>query len=298
MKQFLVLGCMAVLCFSGCGGKDKPVARIGQDKITLGMVEERIQEAPPSYQNYLTTSAGRKQFLDLMVRERVVMEAARQAGIKKGSEYKKAMSDFEKEQVRRQRDYEENLLMELYVRDLHEKQIGTTDAEVETYYKDHKKEYERPVEIVARHILVQTRPEAENVLKRIAAKEDFARIAREVSCDPVSAARGGEIGPFRKGDLVQEFEAAVFPLKNNEVSGIIETQFGYHIIKKVSQKPLPALSVEDAKMEIKKVLEKAKFDSWLEQTKKKYKVTVDYSLLSGAQSDGEGDDFKPASEAK
>ena len=280
MNRTLGLFLMLAVVLAGCGKGGGIVAKIGSDKIDEKMLQERLQEAPPSYQGYLNTNAGKKQFLDLLVRERIVLEAARQAGVDKKSEYTKAIAEFKKDQSRRMRDYEENLLMELYVRELHEKEIGTTDADVDKYYQEHKREFARPVEIVAKHILVASRDDADKALARIKAGEDFSKSAKEVSTDPVSAVRGGEIGPFRRGDLVPEFEKAVFGLKVGQVSEIVETQFGFHIIKKVSEKVLPVRPVEETKVEIKKILEKTRFDAWLEGAKKKYGVTVNYDMLS------------------
>jgi hypothetical protein len=259
------------------------VATIGRDRVTTATLRERIQDAPPAYQSYLTTPAGKKQFLDLMVRERVVLEAARQAGFDKTKEYRKAVADFKKEQAKRLRDFEENMLMEQYMRDLQDKRIGTTDKEVDEYYEAHKQEFLHPVEVVARHILLDTEKEAEKTMERLKAGEDFSKLAQELSRDPISGARGGEIGPFRKGDLVPEFEQAVFPLKFNQLSGIVKTQFGYHIIKKVSEKVLPAMSPDAAKLEIRKITQKTKFDNWLEETKKKFAVKTNYEALVKVQ---------------
>lgn len=268
-----------MLCFAACSKKNKVVATIGSDTITINALADRIQETPPGYQNLLTTTAGKKQFLDLLVRERVVLEAAKQAGVTKRDEYKKTVADFRKEQARRMREYEENIMMEMFVKDLNAKQIGASDTEVEKYYQEHKNEYMHPTEVVARHILVSTKPEAEKVLERLNNGEDFAKIAKEVSIDPISAARGGEIGPFRKGSLVPEFETAVFALKVGQISGIVQTQFGFHIIKKVSEKAVPPMSEQEARQDVRKMLEKTKFDAWLNNAKKKMGVKINYDLL-------------------
>jgi foldase protein PrsA len=281
MKKLYAAGLIVLLSgLAACNAGKGTVARVGKDRITVKELGERIQDAPPAYQNYLTTDAGKKQFLDLMVRERVVIEASRQAGFQRNSEYRKAMDEFKKDQARRARDFEENLMMELFIRDLHTKQIGSTDAEIDKYYAEHKREYDRPVQVVARHILVPTQAEAEKALARLKSGEDFIKLAGEVSTDPISAARGGEIGPFKKGDLVPEFEKAVFSLKINQTSDVVPTQFGYHIIRKVSEKALPAFSADEAKLEIRKMLEKTKFDAWFDQAKKRHGVSVNYSMLS------------------
>ncbi|OGS22339.1 MAG: hypothetical protein A2314_08775 [Elusimicrobia bacterium RIFOXYB2_FULL_50_12] len=306
MKKIVLAGIAALVLVGACAKKDKVVTRIGSDKITIAMVEERLKEASQGYREYLETSAGKKQFLDLMVRERIVMENAGRAGFKRNKDYTKSLEDFKKEQAKRLRDYEENLLMELYIRDLHEKQIKATDAEVQKYYQDHIKEFQRPVEVKARHILLPTRQEADAALQRVKKGEDFSNVARQISTDPVSASTGGEIGPFRKGDLVPEFEDAVFALKNGQVSGVVETQFGFHVIKKTAEKVLPSKTVEQSEGEIRRIVEKTKFDAWLEGEKKRYNICVDYDMLkyvsaaadAGAQPENNPAEQKPVQEIK
>ena len=82
------------------------------------------------------------------------------------------------------------------------------------------------------HILVSTKKEAESVLDRIKQGEGFANIAKRVSRCP-SGRKGGNLGRFGKGKMVKEFEDAAFALQKGEISPIVKTQFGYHIIKRL-----------------------------------------------------------------
>lgn len=281
--KIVLLGLFLILIiYFGCGKSkdDKIVLRVGKDKMTLSMLEKRFQEAPPNLQSYLNTSAGRKQFMDLLVRERAVIEAARQAGYRKSKDYKNAIEDFRKDQARQMQEYKDSLLVEIFVRDLHGEELGCSDQEIEQYYKDHEDEFKKPLQIKARHILLASKEEAEKALSRVKSGEDFSKIAKELSIDPISSGRGGQIGPFTRGDLVPEFEKAVFALKLGKISNIVETQFGYHIIKKDEEKIMPARTLEESAAYIKRIVEKAKFDSWLEGIKTKYNVMVDYDAVS------------------
>jgi peptidyl-prolyl cis-trans isomerase C len=82
------------------------------------------------------------------------------------------------------------------------------------------------------HILVKTEKEVNNVLERLKKGEKFSAIAKEVSLCP-SKKRGGDLGTFGRGQMVKEFEKAAFALDKGQISGIVKTQFGYHILKRL-----------------------------------------------------------------
>lgn len=87
-----------------------------------------------------------------------------------------------------------------------------------------------PDKVHCAHILVKTEHEAKSVLERLNRGEKFANIAQEVSLCP-SKKRGGDLGTFTRGKMVKEFEHAAFALQKGQISGIVKTKFGYHIIK-------------------------------------------------------------------
>ena len=151
-----------------------------------------------------------------------------------------------------------------------ELKINVSDDEVKKFYDNNPSKFEQPEMVRASHILVSTRdPEtnkdlteeqkaakhkkAEDLLKRARAGEDFAKLAKENSDDPGSKDKGGEY-QFARGQMVPEFESAAFSLKTNQVSDIVTTPYGYHIIK-LSEK-IPAKKIELAKVapEIKEYL--------------------------------------------
>jgi parvulin-like peptidyl-prolyl isomerase len=278
----LLLFCSVLVVFAACGKKEdkKVVIKVGNDKMTYSALERRFADAPATLQGYLNTESGRKQFMDLLVRERIMVESAKEAGYDKKAEYKESLKNYEQEQEKQLKEYRENLLVEMFVKDLHTGKIAPTEQEVTKYYEEYKEEYKRPLEIKAKHILLASRAEAEKIVAELKNGANFSKLAKEYSIDPISAQRGGEIGPFTKGDLIPEFEKAVFPLKVGQISDIVETQFGFHIITKVSEKVLPSRSMEDAKEDIKRLLEKQKFDVWLEAEKQKLGVNADYNVLT------------------
>ncbi|MDR2616717.1 MAG: peptidylprolyl isomerase [Endomicrobium sp.] len=279
MKNILLL--TSVLCvgfsLSSCK-KDSPVViQVGNEKITDAKLNERLAATPTEYQKYASTAIGKKQFIDAILKETVVVEAAKKAGVEKREEYKNALSAFESEQKKQLLDYKNGLLIESYIKEIHEA-VEPSDEEIQKYYDNNKALFDEPIAYTVRHILVSDLQSAQNAFDRLNNGESFEKVAKEVSQDSGSASNGGLIGPFKKGDLVPEFEEAVVNLKTNEMSGIVETPYGYHIVFKVSEKKLPAISFDQAKEGIRKTLEKEKFDNWFNKQKENLNVKVNYDL--------------------
>jgi peptidyl-prolyl cis-trans isomerase D len=139
------------------------------------------------------------------------------------------------------------------------KDVVFADGDLEKYYRRHLDQFEIQEQVKAAHILIKVDPKAsaeqraarrklaEKVLDEAKAGKDFAELARKYSDDPGSAAKGGDLGYFPRGTMVKPFEQAAFSLKPGELSGIVESPFGFHIIKsegyiEAGLKPLSAVT--------------------------------------------------------
>ncbi len=130
---------------------------------------------------------------------------------------------------------------------------------VDAEFKSNEARYSSPAQVRASHILIKAdaandavaRAKAESVLKRLS-KEDFGKVASQVSDDPGSKLKNGELGFFSKGQMVKEFEEAAFSLPIGQVSGLVKSSFGYHIIKVTEKKQAETASFDSAKNDIAK----------------------------------------------
>jgi len=149
--------------------------------------------------------------------------------------------------------------------------ITIEDDEITSYYDSHLTDYQIPEKRHARHILFRATPEdseeihqnqqqkAAEVLEKARGGEDFATLAQQYSEGP-TAETGGDLGFFSRGQMVKEFDDTVFTLQENEISDLVKTDFGYHIIKLEEIQPGGVTSVEQARENIiaSLQLEKAK----------------------------------------
>lgn len=127
-----------------------------------------------------------------------------------------------------------------------------TEDEINAYYAKLKPE------IRASHILLGTEAKASEILARVNAGEDFATLAKENSTDTASATQGGDLGFFGQGAMVPEFETAAYKLKKGEVSPVVQTENGYHIIKLTDTKEKESL--KSMKDQIKRTISETKND--------------------------------------
>jgi len=135
------------------------------------------------------------------------------------------------------------------LRDLVVGPIEPTEQELSAYLEEHREDYDTPEEVHARHILIrvpegaseaeiaQAKKQIEDIKKELENGADFAELAKKYSQDPGSAPNGGDLGFFRRGQMVREFEDAAFSLEPGQISDPVRTQFGFHLIKVEEKKP-------------------------------------------------------------
>lgn len=255
----------------------------GKNKMT----DEQIDKYEQSMIDYMTTTEmlyqeGVKNKVKLDTKEIDSQYSAFMASITQtfGMDEEKFLKEFglTKEEIKK--SVEKEAIAAKYI----DKESKVTDKEVEEYFNKNKKDLN---EIKASHILIKNIDEngkklddakikenkklAESILKKALEGENFEELAKKYSEDG-SAQSGGDLGFFSKGAMVAEFEKAAFGLNKGEIyTKLVETQFGYHIIKKTDEKEK---SFDDIKDSLTKQLVAEKQDALIQKLTKEYKVDV------------------------
>jgi peptidyl-prolyl cis-trans isomerase C len=174
--------------------------------------------------------------------------------------------------------------------------VTITENKVKAYYKDHNEVFKTPEMIRVRHILIKVEPsateevkktakaKAEEVLERLKKGEDFAKLSAEVSDDPGTKDKGGDLDFFPKGTMIPAFEEVAFSLKPGEISGLVETEYGYHIIRMEEKKEAVMEPYEKIKDKVKEQalqeMKKAAATEFVEKALKNAKVEIN-PLMGG-----------------
>jgi parvulin-like peptidyl-prolyl isomerase len=219
-------------------------------------------------------------------------------------------------------EYRETIRSEIYgelVRAELSKGLTVTDEEIQKYYEAHKSEpqFQQPERVTASHILINARPNlivqqlqseknlsgealskaareemekrrklAEDLRGRAAAGADFAQLARQHSEDPSSREQGGSLGTFARNSHTRAFDAAAFALNAGKVSEVVQTEYGFHVIKVTAREAARAQTLSEATPELRRLLmaarEAAKLTESLKEIRRKAKVHINEPFRLGA----------------
>jgi len=267
-----LVGTVLYLFFAlGCSQKDAIVARVAGYPITLSEFQSKVSQTPQDYQWLTHSQAGQKELMNILIREKLLFVLAQKRGLARDKKVKETLAGFKRDQIRQLQEFRESILVMRLMEKLRQQEVIVSEVDVRSFYDEHS-----PKEIDVRHILLPTQEDAERAASRIKAGQSFSRVARQLSMDENSKSEGGRLGSIRQGDLTPEFEEKAFGLRMWQVSDIVKTSFGYHIIQKTGER---SLDYVEAKENIYRVLEREKFEKWLDQKRKNLKITINNNLL-------------------
>ncbi|MEK6942149.1 MAG: peptidylprolyl isomerase [archaeon] len=257
------------------GLADSVAATVNGEKIMLSEVEKRFKTVPDSLAGQVSKTSILQNMIDGKL---VLQEAAKNNVTVDANEVEQVFSQqkdaadqiiklggFTEQEVKD--SIRESLIVQKYLNDFIFSKLDASEAEISAFFEANKGTLK---EASAAHILVADENKATKLLAQLKGGADFAKLAKENSIDTASGAQGGELGFFKKSDMVSEFGDAAFALKPGELSGAVKSQFGYHIILLHEFKEA---GIADFKDQIKQALvsqksDKAYTDHLAELTKK------------------------------
>lgn len=270
MKYIIIT--ILVLMLSGCAGpSDKDVlARIDRkNTITLAGFNERISKLPKRYQDVI--NKNKKEFLDEVIIDTLLYNEAVRKKLDRDDDVKKVIREAEKK-----------ILIARLLNEEVEEKIIVNEKDISAYYNANKEKFATPEALRASHILVKTEEEAGDVLVELSNNRNFEDLARGRSVDPTSKI-GGDIGYFTRHQLVPEIEEICFNMQVGEISGIVKTKFGYHIIKLTERKPPRVKELAEVRDGIEQTLKRLKkkvlFNEFVTALKEKAQITINNNLL-------------------
>ena len=277
------------LCVAGTGCKQQAgseakkeskggvvLAEVNGATITDAEFYKEQENLPPYLKPMTETPEGKKEMLDTMVVRELIMQQAQKDGIDKSPAVAAKLEDLKK-----------RVIVEAFLKKKVEESANVSDAELQAFYKKNEDKFKTGDQIRASHILVKTEPEAKEIEKQLKAGGNFEDLAKKHSIDG-AAAKGGDLGWFGKGSMLPDFEKVAFSLKEGTTSGIVQTKFGYHIIKATGKRPAGTRSFEEVKDQIKAAIAPEKqqetFKKLKEDLKKDAKLSIKEDALKGLKS--------------
>src|SRR3990167_6772788 len=287
---------------------DKIAARVNGDIILMSdlkgrslqfLAEMKRRNQPVDEDNIHKIE---KEILNEMIEERLMLQFASNNNIKiLDEDIKTAVEDVKKQNnftdemlekaLKNENvtinDYRERLKEQMMISKVINYEVKSNihieENEIKKYYEEHRDEFKTQEEVRVRHMVFMysevERKKAADILNKIREGEDFAKVASIYSEDP-SAKSGGDLGYFSRGKMIKDFEDAAFILKKGEVSDVIGTPYGFHIIKCEDKKEAGFRPVEEVSGEIEKTIFLEKMKSlkniWMKKMKEKAFIDVLY----------------------
>lgn len=280
MKKILVIASVVLIMATGCAQKSNDTSKVlkvvGSEKITEADVQKEVDNIPAQYKATYDNENGRKQILERIAEQKLLKQVALKQKLDKDKEFIKDLETTK-----------ERLLANYAVKRNVIDKAKATDEEITKQYEATKENFKQTEQVKAAHILIRTQDtmskeeklqaqvKAKKIFDEAIAGKDFAELAKTNSEDG-TAQNGGDLGWFEKGRMVPEFEEACFTGEVGKVyPKLVQTQFGYHIVKVEEKKPEGYKALDEVKDQIKSEIENKKsmeqYNTWMEKTKKDYK---------------------------
>ena len=263
---------------AACSNSEEVVANVEGESITKDELYDALVQQ------------GGQQALDVLIMKKIVEMEAKKQDIQVADE----AIDEEMEQMAEQyggleafeqimgmygystEGMKEDIEMNLKIQALLKPRVSITEEEMKEYFEQNKEAFAVEEQVKTSHILIETEEKAAEVKEKLDAGQDFAELAKEYSIDESNKDFGGDLGYVKRGEMVSEFEEAVFSMEAGSISEPVKTQFGYHIIKVDEKKEAQEANYENSREQIEETLfdgkVQAEFNTWYQEKLDEYEI--------------------------
>ena len=251
-------------------------------KLWTDRMASQGRQVPPAQVNVVRT-----QILESLINQELLYQSSKKNNIKVDQktiderydsiknrfkteeEFKEAIAKMDVTEATIRTQLQKGLAIDELLKKKVVKDIKVTEEESRKYYDENPEQFKQAEQVKASHILIKVEPTADDAKKTEARKkietvqgklkkgDEFGAVAKEYSEGP-SKSRGGDLGYFKRGQMVKPFEDAAFSMNVDQVSGVVETQFGYHIIKVTDKKPASTSTYPEVKDQLQQQLQQQK----------------------------------------
>lgn len=289
MKKWLILP-LILFALIACAKKEqgKTLATVDDEVITMEQFSAELDKIPTNMKMLVVSQSGKRNFLDRLVVKKLLLKEAKKDDIEKSKEFQDRLTDIK-----------DQLIIESLLKKKVQLNLNLTDADMKKYYDANREQFKREQEIETSQIVLKTEQEAKEIQGRLLKGESFEDLARTYSIDPSAKSTGGKIGYHPKGTLIPEYEQAAFKLtKAGQLSPIVKTQLGYHIIRLEGTKAPSYVPFEEVKEFIKQKMGQEKqaevLEKYIAELKKSAKITINEDLLKEEKKPAEPATTEPA----
>lgn len=271
MKKLILTSCIAFMAISL---NAKTLATVDGTKITehdIGIMMKAVgggvdfDKLPPEAKTNL---------INQVIDRDLLIKNAKKSGIEKDKEYLKVLSDFK-----------DGILLDTWMKK-HFDTIKVSDAEAKKYYDSNKNKFMQPKQVKARHILVKTEAEANDIIKNLSGLsgdkllQKFENLAKTKSIDPGSGKNGGDLSWFQEGMMVKPFNDAAFSLKKGSYTiKPVKSDFGYHVILVEDTKTSQLVKFSEVKKPIEQQIKADKFRESIQEVVKKLREKAKIQII-------------------
>jgi len=307
---FAVLSGILLFLMIGCGLRDKAgeadevIATVDGSSVTLSEYKsafEKLKSQLPKGDSLDPEGINtlKMNLLNQLIEKKILMAESGKLGItvseaEINDQINKIVGEYPDSDTFNSRMKEENIdipswkkeieyqiMLDKLVRTVAGSDIVVNPEEVRKYYDDHLDQYNYPTRVRALQIMLETREQAQTILDEIKGGADFSELAKTYSISPDSE-KGGDLGFFSEDEMPPSF-SVVFTMKPGDLSGVVESEYGFHLFKIIDRREAKMLSLEEARPEIEEKLKRLKseekYGAWFEQIRKNKKIEVNPSVL-------------------